>query len=94
MGKNKIKIEKIESFKTRTTTLYKRRKGLIKNAMELSLLCDTEVFLAVVDKDREKISYFSTSQNINDFFSNYLSKPINKCEIFGINDVSLFYNKK
>lgn len=62
--------------------------------MELSLLCDTEVFLAVVDKDREKISYFSTSQNINDFFSNYLSKPINKCEIFGINDVSLFYNKK
>ena len=94
MGKNKIKIEKIESFKTRTTTLYKRRKGLIKKAMELSLLCDTEVFLAVVDKDREKISYFSTSQNINDFFSNYLSKPINKCEIFGINDVSLFYNKK
>lgn len=94
MGKNKIKIEKIESVKTRTTTLYKRRKGLIKKAMELSLLCDTEVFLAVVDKDREKISYFSTSQNINDFFSNYLSKPINKCEIFGINDVSLFYNKK
>ena len=88
MGKNKIKIEKIESVKTRTTTLYKRRKGLIKKAMELSLLCDTEVFLAVVDKDREKISYFSTSQNINDFFSNYLSKPINKCEIFGINDVS------
>ena len=44
MGKNKIKIEQIKSERNRNVTLYKRKKGLIKKAMELSLLCDAEIF--------------------------------------------------
>ena len=87
MGKNKIKIEKIKSERNRNVTLYKRKKGLIKKAMELSLLCDAEIFLAIVDKERQKLSYFRTAKNINEFISKYLSKPISQCEILSLKDV-------
>lgn len=92
MGKNKIKIEKITSDRTRNVTLYKRRKGLIKKAMELSLLCDAEIFLAVVDKEKQKLSYFSSTPTLNEFFTKYLTRPVNSCEILGVKDVILIFN--
>ena len=45
MGRNKIKIERIKSDRNRNVTFIKRKKGLIKTAMELSLLCDANIFL-------------------------------------------------
>ncbi|ELP88205.1 Floral homeotic protein AGAMOUS, putative [Entamoeba invadens IP1] len=59
MGRNKIKIEKIDNERKRQTTFQKRRHGLIKKAMELSILCDCQVSLMVF-KD-EKLVVYSTS---------------------------------
>lgn len=58
MGRNKIKIEKIENERKRATTFQKRRHGLIKKAMELSILCDCEVSLMVFNED--KLVVYST----------------------------------
>lgn len=45
MGRKKIKIEKINDERTRQTTFSKRKVGLVKKAIELSVLCDCEVLL-------------------------------------------------
>ena len=52
MGRNKIKIEKIDNDRKRLTTFQKRRHGLIKKAMELSILCDCHVALMVFSDDK------------------------------------------
>ncbi|KAL7720728.1 Myocyte-specific enhancer factor 2A [Entamoeba marina] len=77
MGRNKIKIEKIESERKRTATYTKRSHGLIKKAMELSILCDCEVSLFIFAND--KLVVYS-SKDVKDtlikfveFKSNYFS---------------------
>jgi hypothetical protein len=47
MGKRKISIEKIPDDRVRVATFQKRKLGLIKKAMELSLLCEVEVALVI-----------------------------------------------
>ncbi|PHT84170.1 hypothetical protein T459_12613 [Capsicum annuum] len=45
MGRAKIEIKRIENKANRGVTYSKRRKGLIKKAYELSVLCDTDISL-------------------------------------------------
>jgi len=52
MGRNKIKIERIENERNRTATFTKRKHGLIKKAMELSILCDCEIALIVFQENK------------------------------------------
>ena len=47
MGKKKIKIEELKNTRTRQLTFTKRKKGLIKKAMELSILCNANIYLHV-----------------------------------------------
>ncbi|KAL7713252.1 uncharacterized protein QTN25_009100 [Entamoeba marina] len=59
MGRNKIKIEKIENDRKRATTFQKRRHGLIKKAMELSILCECEISLMIF-LDQKLVVYSSS----------------------------------
>eukprot|EP00961_Rhodomonas_salina_P155887 2099052-Rhodomonas_salina.1 len=43
----KVKIERILDERTRQNTFHKRKGGLVKKAIELSLLCDCEVSLVL-----------------------------------------------
>jgi hypothetical protein len=89
MGRNKIKIEKINNNRLRQVTFYKRKKGLLKKAMELSLLCDVKVFLCIVDKN-EKTMIFSSEKNIKDLVNSFIV-PFDKArEIFTHDDVNYF----
>ena len=50
MGRRKIKIERITDPRQRVITLTKRKRGLIKKAMELSLLTGAQVVLQIFDE--------------------------------------------
>ena len=61
MGKRKIEsYQKINSNRTRTVTLCKRREGLIKKAMQLSLLCDVEVTVLIYSRDKNRLVTFES----------------------------------
>lgn len=47
MGRNKIPIKKIQDERKRLTTFKKRKDGLLKKAMELSVLCDVEIAIVM-----------------------------------------------
>ena len=95
MGKNKIKIEKLLTEKARQVTLYKRKRGLIKKAMELAILCDAEVFLHIASKDNpEDITFFS-SLDIK-MMKNVLIDNFDKTtkEVYWKTDYDLFFSNK
>jgi hypothetical protein len=85
MGKNKIKIEKIENEKIRMVTYYKRRKGLIKKAMEIAVLCDMKVFLCIVNQ-KNKISAYSSETDMKKFKEMHLDNIL-KTKIIMLNKV-------
>lgn len=93
MGRNKIKIESIKNERNRMVTFIKRKKGLFKKAMELALLCDVKVFVAVFSKEQQ-LSIVSTSDKPHLFIDKYLHKPIQINEFYSIKDYpSLFHSR-
>ncbi|CDP17590.1 unnamed protein product [Coffea canephora] len=64
MARGKTQIKRIEDATTRQVTFSKRRKGLLKKAFELSVLCDAEVAL-IIFSPSGKLYEFSSSRYIN-----------------------------
>ena len=81
MGRNKIKIEKIKNDRNRLVTFIKRKRGLIKKAMELALLCDADVFVAVVSHENPQLSIFSNDPNPETFTEKSPIEPIEFCSL-------------
>jgi hypothetical protein len=67
-------------------TFYKRKKGLLKKAMELAMLCDVKVFLCIIDKNHKKM-IFSSEPKTEVFVNKYLTTPLEYNELFTHNDV-------
>ena len=86
MGRNKIKIEKIKNDRIRQVTFYKRKKGLLKKAMELSLLCNVKILLCIVDKN-EKAMIYCSEKNIDKFVESFVIPHANAREMFSHDNV-------
>ncbi|CAL5407519.1 unnamed protein product [Camellia sinensis] len=60
MGRGKVVLERIENMSNRQVTFSKRKNGLAKKALELSVLCDIEVALIIISS-RGKLHEFGSS---------------------------------
>ncbi len=60
MGRRKIAISKIKDTRSQRLTFYKRKNGLLKKAIELSILCDVEVLLVIADKRAKRHTIFNS----------------------------------
>ncbi|XP_054777290.1 MADS-box protein JOINTLESS-like [Prosopis cineraria] len=61
MTRRKIQIKKIDSVTARQVAFSKRRKGLLKKAHELSILCDAEIALLVFSSTGKLFDYANSS---------------------------------
>ena len=67
MGRKKIEIQLQENSKERRVTFKKRRFGLLKKAMQLSIMSNTVVALSVYNtEDKSFLEYISNETNISD----------------------------
>ena len=63
MGRKRIDIKLIENKKNRNSTFKKRRIGLLRKAMELSMLTGTVIQLKIYrPQDLSLVEYFSTNE--------------------------------
>ncbi|KAG6474077.1 hypothetical protein ZIOFF_068001 [Zingiber officinale] len=70
MVKGKTQMRRIENLASRQVTFSKRRRGLLKKAFELSMLCDAEIGLIV----------FSAHGKLYEFASSSLEGKIYSCK--------------
>ena len=54
MGRKSINIQKIENRIAREYAFVQRKRGLVKKAIELSILCEKQVFIAIFDPNQNK----------------------------------------
>ncbi|KAK3038318.1 hypothetical protein RJ639_031414 [Escallonia herrerae] len=60
MAREKIKIKKIDNITARQVTFSKRRRGLLKKAEELAVLCDADVALIIFSSTGKLFEYASS----------------------------------
>ena len=61
MGKKRLeRIEPLKNPNHRRVTYCKRKKGLLKKSIELSLLCDLKIFVLIYDKKKKKCVHFAS----------------------------------
>ncbi|XP_024186166.1 MADS-box protein SVP isoform X2 [Rosa chinensis] len=61
MAREKIQIKKIDNATARQVTFSKRRRGLLKKAEELSVLCDADIALIIFSSTGKLFEYASSS---------------------------------
>ena len=57
MGRGRVEMKKIENRVSRQVTFSKRRKGLLKKAHELAVLCDADVGVVVFSERGKLFEY-------------------------------------
>ena len=89
MGRNKISIKKIKDKSIRNITYCKRKKGVIKKAMELSVLCDVDILVGIYPKhfNNSQLLIYCSTNNVDFFVDKYIKNPLIKKEVYGLKDV-------
>ncbi|XP_043712013.1 agamous-like MADS-box protein MADS9 [Telopea speciosissima] len=71
MGRGKIEIKRIENPTNRQVTYSKRKNGILKKAMELTVLCEAKVSLILFSSSGKLSEYCSPSTTLPEVLSKY-----------------------
>ena len=63
MGRGKVEMKRIENKVSRQVTFSKRRKGLLKKAEELAVLCDVDIGVIVFSERGKLFDYSSPARS-------------------------------
>ncbi|CAO3620050.1 unnamed protein product [Mucor fragilis] len=61
MGRKKIRIQPITDDRNRQVTFLKRKHGLMKKAYELSVLCNCEIALIILNNSNNKLVQYAST---------------------------------
>lgn len=61
MGRKKIRIQPITDDRNRQVTFLKRKYGLMKKAYELSVLCNCEIALIILNNSNNKLVQYASN---------------------------------
>jgi hypothetical protein len=86
MGRRKIVVQKIEDPRTLHATQKKRATGLVKKAMELSILCDVEVVVMVRPVNESPMTMYTSSVSMDESLQRFSSAEKHT-------ETELYYNK-
>ena len=66
MGKKKFDhIKLVPNKNQRNVTYSKRKRGILKKAIELSILCGQDIFMVIFDKEKQKLIEFRSKLDFN-----------------------------
>uniref|UniRef100_K3XZ29 MADS-box domain-containing protein n=1 Tax=Setaria italica TaxID=4555 RepID=K3XZ29_SETIT len=71
MGRGKVELKRIENRVSRQVTFSKRRKGLLKKAHELAVLCDVDVGVVVFSERGKLFEYPDPPASLTDLIRRY-----------------------
>ncbi|PAN22892.1 hypothetical protein PAHAL_4G051400 [Panicum hallii] len=71
MGRGKVEMKRIENRVSRQVTFSKRRKGLLKKAHELAVLCDVDVGVVVFSERGKLFEYPNPPASLTDLIRRY-----------------------
>ncbi|WKA09536.1 hypothetical protein VitviT2T_027171 [Vitis vinifera] len=71
MGRGKQEMRRIEDKATRQVSFSRRKKGLIKKAYELSVLCDIDIAL-IMFPPSGRLTQFSGKKRMEEVFTRYM----------------------
>ncbi|CAL5054270.1 unnamed protein product [Urochloa decumbens] len=71
MGRGKVELKRIENRVSRQVTFSKRRKGLLKKAHELAVLCDVDVGVVVFSERGKMSQYPEPPASLTDLIRRY-----------------------
>ncbi|CAN1152568.1 Agamous-like MADS-box protein AGL11 [Linum perenne] len=74
MGRRKMEMKRIEVKSNRQVTFSKRRKGLIKKAKEISILCDAQVGLIVFSSCGRLYHFSSHNSSLTKILKRYRNR--------------------
>ncbi|PHT29530.1 hypothetical protein CQW23_30880 [Capsicum baccatum] len=82
MGRRKLEIKRIEDKRCRQVAFSKRRKGLIKKANALSILCDVDVGVVIISNDgTARLHEYSSTNSVTGILQRYDSHVETEKEI-------------
>ncbi|KAI3671441.1 hypothetical protein L1987_87179 [Smallanthus sonchifolius] len=92
MGRGKVELKRIENTTNRQVSFSKRRDGLFKKAIELSILCDVEVALLVFSSSGK--TYQFSSHDMDTTIKRYRNeKGVHITNNHGLRNIEVWKNE-
>ena len=65
MPNRRMNLAYIKDPSKRKVTLSKRKKGVIKKIIELSILCDLDIFMVIFDKNKQSLCQLNSDKDFD-----------------------------